>query len=805
MKNLKLNIKNTQLAEALNINKIKKKKKVASKDDTSSKSDKQKTAKKPRARIIPKKEEEKQEKPEKAASEQAVEEIDIPDEVPTVVEEKTPQQEEKVEQEAVEQEVVEAVKEKPEKKPPPTKKETLAKEKEKETEKPKTPQKNKKKTTPQEPGQKSSGFKDFKEFKAARRKEHTRSFDARDKQGLRDLDDERWRKKKSKKALKRTPAEEEVILRPKSLRVRLPITIKDLSQEMKRKSSELVSKLFMQGITLTLNDFLDDETTIQLLGHEFGCEIIIDTSEEERIRITDKSIQEEIQQTPKEKQELRPPVITFMGHVDHGKTSLIDTIRETNVTAQEAGAITQHIGAFKTVTSTGTITILDTPGHEAFTEMRERGATVTDIVVLVIAGDEGMRDQTIEAMNQAKEADVPIVVAINKSDKQNFDPQKVYRELADHELLPESWGGNTITVNCSAVTKEGITELLELIALQAEILELRAAPDSRARGTVLESQMHKGLGAVATVLVQNGTLKMGDAIVLGHYYGRIKTMHDEYGKVVQEAGPSSPVKITGLSGLAEAGNEFIVVHDEKEAKDLADLREEGFKRKTHQLPKKSSLENLMQSKEKNAQKVLPLILRADVQGSLEALKTSLKKIHSKKVRLEFVSEDIGEISESDIELASASKATIIGFHTQIESHAEALIKKTKIIVRMHDVIYHAVDDVKHLMAELLDKVEEEKDTGKAEVKAVFKSSQLGLIAGCIVLEGAMSRNDMIRVMRNGEKIWKGKIASLKRVKEDVKEVQKGLECGILLEGFSDLQVGDTLEGYEIIYHKQKLE
>ncbi|MBI3900524.1 MAG: translation initiation factor IF-2, partial [Chlamydiia bacterium] len=409
-----------------------------------------------------------------------------------------------------------------------------------------------------------------------KKKEELRSFDSRDRQGLRDIDNEAWRKRRAFKprGFKRT----EEIIRPKSLQVRLPITIKDLAQAMKLKSSELISKLLMQGLTLTLNDYLTDETVVQLLGHDFDCQIQIDTTEEKRIRITDETIRQEIGSVSAEKLSLRPPVVAFMGHVDHGKTSLIDSIRKSNRVAGEAGAITQHIGAFQVQTKAGKVTILDTPGHEAFSEMRSRGANVTDIVILVIAGDEGMKAQTDEAMRQAKEANVPILVAINKCDKQTFDPQKVYRELADRELLPEAWGGTIITVNCSAVTGAGISELLEMIALQAEILELRASPSSRARGTILESEMHKGLGAVATVLVQNGTLRKGDAIVFGHFSGRVKTMQDEQGKNVDEAPPSSAVRITGLSELALAGSEFIVVKNEKEARDLAEAREAGYRR-----------------------------------------------------------------------------------------------------------------------------------------------------------------------------------------------------------------------------------
>ena len=639
-----------------------------------------------------------------------------------------------------------------------------------------------------------------KELKLVKKKEQVR-FDSRDRQGLRDIDNEAWRKRRAYKPRKYV---QEEVIRPKNLTIRLPITIKDLSQEMKLKASQLIAKLFMQGITLTLNDYLDDETVVQLLGHEFGCEIKIDTSEQERVQITGQTIREEIEASPLDDRILRSPVVTFMGHVDHGKTSLIDSIRKSNRAAGEAGAITQHIGAFKVKTSAGDVTILDTPGHEAFFEMRSRGANVTDIVVLVVAGDEGIRAQTDEAINQAREANVPILVAINKVDKENFDAQKVYRELADRDLLSESWGGSTITVNCSASSGQGIPELLEMIALQSEILELRANENVRARGTILESEMHKGLGAVATVLVQNGTLRKGDAIVFGHYSGRIKTMQNDHGKAIEEAGPSTPVKITGLSELALAGNEFIVVKNEKEARQLAAARAEGALREYASKPKLGSLEKMMAKKESGEKKILPLILRADVQGSLEALKTSLMKIRSDKARIEIVSADVGEISESDIALAAASKATIVGFHTRIESRADDLIKQKKVAVYTQDVIYHLIDEVKDRMRQLLDKLEEETDTGAAVVKAVFKSSHLGIIAGCQVTEGTIKRQHLVRLIRNDEVIWKGKIASLKRVKEDIKEVNKGFECGILLDGQSDIKEGDTIQAYEITYHEQDL-
>ncbi|MFA5250680.1 MAG: translation initiation factor IF-2, partial [Parachlamydiales bacterium] len=420
----------------------------------------------------------------------------------------------------------------------------------------------------------------------------------------------------------------------------------------------------------------------------------------------------------------------------------------------------------------------------------------------VVAGDEGMREQTMEALNQAKAAKVPIVVAINKSDKQGYDPEKVYRQLADQELLPEAWGGATITVNCSATTKEGLSQLLELLSLQAEILELKALPSSRARGTVLESQMHKGLGPVATILVQNGTLKLNDAIVFGSEYGRVKTMYDQFGKAALEAGPSTPVKITGLSGLAEAGDEFIVVGSEKEAKALAEDRAEGQVRDRLKKSTKGSLEALL--KKQGDKKFLPLIIKADVQGSLEALIAALKKLPSDKVEINLVKAEVGEISESDLMLANASHAQVIGFHTKIEGHAAHLINTLGVKVYLHDIIYHAIDEIKRLMIAQLSKIPVENDTGKAEVKALFKSSLFGTIAGCQVIDGIIKRGQMARILRNDEIIFKGKIASLKRVKEDVKEVLKGLECGILIDNFSDFQEKDLIQTYDITYLEPEL-
>lgn len=651
-------------------------------------------------------------------------------------------------------------------------------------------------------GAKSPRFKEYQDLKPAKRVDGPKAFDTRDRQGLRDNEEEQsWRRRRNKG---QRAVMEPTTIRPTSLQVRLPISIKDLAVEMKLKASQLIEKLFLQGTLHTINDFLDDETTIGLLGHEFGCNISIDTSEEERIRITGKSVREEVALTTSPSLAPRPPVVAFMGHVDHGKTSLIDAIRKSNRVASEAGAITQHIGAFQCHTPVGDITVLDTPGHEAFSAMRARGADVTDIVVLVVAGDEGIRQQTIEAIQHAKAANVTIVVAINKSDKPNFNADNVYRQLAEHELLPESWGGQTITVNCSATTGEGINTLLEMLALQTEILELKADPQARARGRVIESEMHKGMGAIATVLVLNGTLKQGDALVFDQHWGRIKTLRDDLGRSISAAPPSTPVAITGLSGLPEAGQEFIVVPSEREAREIAEKRMLGFQQNRLQQTKRLSMENLVQQAGEGDKKILNLILLADVQGSLEALQVSLKKIHSEKVLINIISTGVGEISESDVQLALTSKAVIIGFHCGIESHAESLLKQTGVQVRLHDVIYHAVDDVKVLMTGLLDRIALETEKGKAEVLEIFKSSQLGSIAGCRVIEGSVARSHHIRVKRADVVIWKGSLSSLKRVKEDVREVSKGLECGIVLQGFRDTQVGDILEAYEVTYIDQQL-
>ena len=652
-------------------------------------------------------------------------------------------------------------------------------------------------------GFKSDASRAPKDTKIKRIEPKRTGFDTRHRSGLQVPEEQHWRKRRPKqKGLLKKPIE---VIRPKELEIRLPISIKDLAHAMKLKASELIEKLFLQGITLRINDFLDDETMVQLLGHDFHCEITIDTKEESRLKITSKSIQEEILETPADQLVTRPPVVAFMGHVDHGKTSLIDSIRKSNLAGAESGAITQHIGAFRCHRENGDIIILDTPGHEAFSLMRKRGVTITDIVIIVVAGDEGIMAQTDEAIKQARDANVPMIIALNKCDKPNFNQDNVYRQLADRELLPEAWGGSIITINCSAATGKGIPELLEMLLLQAEVLELKANPNTRARGTVIESQLHKGFGVMATVLIQNGTLRINDALVFDQIYARVKTMHDEHGKALTVAPPSTPIKITGISDIPEAGCEFIAVKNEKEARKLCEERSSGEKTANLQRVRTEGFEHLMQrQQELSEKKILNLIIRADVQGSVEAIKNSLLNIRTKKVEIHFVAEGVGEISESDIELAAASHAVIIGFHTQVESHAENLIKRTKVVIKKRDIIYQIIDDVKELMLNLLDKVRQETEMGMALVKQVFKVSGQGVIAGCQVADGIIKRNHYAKVYREGHLVWEGKIGSLKRVKEDVKEVIKGLECGILLERFSDVMEGDQIKAYEVTFLQQEL-
>lgn len=806
-KNLKLNVKNAQLAAVLKQNKLKKGRKSSS-DKEAAEGEPEKPKKtivkaKKLAPIVRSKEEPFKEKEEAEKHPPAEETKKITQEEPT-------------------EEIARVVKKQPESAKPPEKvaidnessvKKLPKTEKEKqessaESESSKKEKKKGKKEAKQEKDTSSSGegySPDGKRGKKAvpthRRQAFSRVFDSRDRNRL--AEEESWRRRRFGK--NKTKKTMETVIRPKELTVKIPVQLKDLAAQLKVKAAEVIQKLFKQGLIITINDYLDDPTTIELIGHEFECDITIDTSQEERLQVTGESIEEEISKEDPAKLQKRPPIVTVMGHVDHGKTSIIDAFRKSQLASGEAGAITQHIGAFTCKTDHGGFTVLDTPGHEAFTAIRSRGASATDIVVLVIAGDEGIKPQTEEAIEQAKKAGVPMIIAINKMDKEGFSPDNIYRELSERDILVEAWGGDVISVNCSAKTGEGIASLGEMIALQTDVLELKANPDKRARGVVLESELHKGLGSTATLLVQNGTLRKGDALLFEYEYGRVKTMQDEHSKFLEKALPSTAVSVTGLSGVPLAGQEFLVVESEKEARKIAEARKSENQKLMLRQSRRKNLDTLLeQNAAQKEKKILNIILKADVGGSVEAIKNSLKNIPTDKVDLNFIRTDVGQIAESDIELAEASNAIIVGFHTKVESHAEGMIKQKKIKVFLHDVIYHLIDDVKEHMRSLLDKLRQENDSGEAKVLATFKSSQLGVIAGCQVMSGIVKRGQLARVFRGDEMLWEGTLSSLKRHKDDVKEVKKDLECGIVLHGFSAFAADDVIKTYEITYIEQEL-
>lgn len=486
-----------------------------------------------------------------------------------------------------------------------------------------------------------------------------------------------------------------------------------------------------------------------------------------------------------------------MGHVDHGKTSLLDAIRKTNVVATEAGGITQHIGAYQVEVGKGTITFLDTPGHEAFTAMRARGAQVTDIVILVVAADEGPMPQTIEALNHAKAANVPIIVAINKIDKPGANPDRVKNILAEKGLIPEEWGGTTLYAEVSAKMGKGIQELLDLILIQAEVMELKANPDKLAKGVVIESKLDKGRGPVATVLVQEGTLKVGDPFIVGTYYGRVRSLINDKGKKIDKAGPSTPVEVLGLPGVPDAGEHFIVVSDERKARQIANLREAKLKEKEMAKKAKLSLEEVYERIQQGEIQELNIVLKADVQGSVEAVSEALKRVSTEKVKVNIIHSGVGSISESDVMLAEASNAIIIGFNVKTDLKAQQLAEKNNVDIKIYNIIYDLVDNVKLALEGLLKPILQEVLVGKAEVRQTFHVSKVGTIAGSYVLEGRVMRNDKVKLLRDKQIIFEGKISSLKRFKDDVREVQQGFECGISLDGWNDIKVGDIMEFYEV--------
>jgi len=596
------------------------------------------------------------------------------------------------------------------------------------------------------------------------------------------------RKKESGRREKEIPvpiAETKAI--KKRIKVFETISVGDMAKRMGIKSSELIAKLMSFGVLATVNQALDVDTA-SLVAADFGFEIEQAVTQEQEVL----NLQEQEQggvELP------RPPVVTVMGHVDHGKTSILDAIRKTDVAEGEAGGITQHIGAYYVQAPSGDIVFVDTPGHAAFTEMRSRGAKVTDIVVLVVAADDGVMDQTKEAIAHAKAAEVPLVVAINKIDKDNANPDRVKRELGDFGLIPEDWGGDTIYCETSAKKNIGIDELLENIQLQAEILELKADPQRKARGTVIEAQLHKGRGPVATVLVQEGTLQAGDYFVAGMYSGKVRSLTNDRGIQVEKAGPSVPVEVQGLSGVPQAGDEFIVVTDEKMAKSVSESRQ--LKAREHELAaaSKVSLDNLFEKMAEQNLKELRVVLRSDVQGTLEAFGQAAEKLSTDEIRVRVLHEGTGSITENDVHLAAASDAIIIGFNVRPSVKVKELAEQERVDIRFYDVIYHALEDIQKAMVGMLEPTFEEKVIGTAEVRQTFQVPKVGTVAGCSVIDGKIERNARIRVLRDGVVVYTGNIASLRRFKDDVKEVLTGYECGIGVENFNDIKVGDQLEAF----------
>ncbi len=601
-------------------------------------------------------------------------------------------------------------------------------------------------------------------------------------------------KKKEKPAPVVKEPEEETI---KTLILPDVLTIKELGDKMKVQPAVIVKKLFMQGVIVTINQEIEFEKAEEI-ALEFNCIC----EREEKVDV----IAELLKETEENEDDLlpRPPVVCVMGHVDHGKTSLLDAIRQTNVTSRESGGITQHIGAYTVEINGQQITFLDTPGHEAFTAMRMRGAKSTDIAILVVAADDGVMPQTIEAINHAKAAGIEIIVAINKIDKPSANIERVKQELTEHELIAEDWGGSTIFCPVSAHTKEGIDNLLEMILLAAEMHELKANPNRKARGIVIEAQLDKGKGPVATILVQKGTLKVGDTVAAGSCYGKIRAMMDDKGRKVREALPSTPVEILGLNDVPNAGEILIATQNDKEARNFAEtFIREGRVKLLEDTKAKMSLDDLFTQIKAGNVKELGIIVKADVQGSVEAVKQSLLKLSNEEVVIKIIHGGVGNINESDVILASASNAIIIGFNVKPDNQARDIAEREKVDMRLYKVIYNAIEDVEAAMKGMLDPIFEEQVVGHAVVRQTYKASGVGTIAGAYVLDGKITKNSKIRLTRDGEQIFDGPLASLKRFKDDVKEVKEGYECGLVFEKFNDVKEEDTIEAYEIVEVERK--
>jgi translation initiation factor IF-2 len=594
-----------------------------------------------------------------------------------------------------------------------------------------------------------------------------------------------------RKLVLKTPRKTEITV-PKPIkriiRIAEVISVGDLAKRMGVKGGDLIKKLMDIGVMVNINQMIDADVA-SLAASEFGYEV-------ERVSIERQELLERKEDRP-EDLVLRPPVVTIMGHVDHGKTMLLDAIRKTNVVEGEAGGITQHIGAYDVQLENGHVAFIDTPGHEAFTAMRARGAQVTDVVVLVVAADDGVMPQTKEAIDHAKAANVPILVAINKIDKPNANPEKVRKELSEYGLIPEQWGGSTLFAEISAKQKIGIKELLELILLQAEILELKANPDKPARGIVIEAKLDKGRGPVATVLVQEGTLKTGDAFIAGSHYGRVRAMLNDKGQKIEKAGPSAPVEVLGFADVPDAGEAFIAVADERMAKQVSLYRQEKLRAKELSKLSKVSLEELYEKIKKGEIKELNVIIKADVQGSIEAMKEALKKLSNDEVKVNIIHDGVGGITETDVNLASASNAIIIGFNVRPVPKAQLLSEQEKVDLRVYSIIYDAISDIRRALEGLLEPTYKEHLLGRAQVIQLFNLRKVGTIAGSLITDGKVVRGSHARLLRDNVVVYDGRISSLRRFKDDMKECAQGLECGIWMENFNDVKLGDIIESYEM--------
>ncbi|MBJ6365694.1 translation initiation factor IF-2 [Staphylococcus hominis] len=597
--------------------------------------------------------------------------------------------------------------------------------------------------------------------------------------------------KNNKKGKNNKPAAEPKEM-PSKITYEEGITVGELADKLNIESSDIIKKLFLLGIVANINQSLDEET-LELIADDYGVEI------EKEVVVNEEDLTTYFDDEEDDPDAIeRPAVVTIMGHVDHGKTTLLDSIRNTKVTAGEAGGITQHIGAYQIENNGKKITFLDTPGHAAFTTMRARGAQVTDITILVVAADDGVMPQTIEAINHAKEADVPTIVAVNKVDKPTANPDRVMQELTEYGLIPEDWGGDTIFVPLSALNGDGIDDLLEMIGLVAEVQELKANPDKQAVGTVIEAELDKSRGPAASLLVQNGTLHVGDSIVVGNTYGRVRAMVNDLGQRIKTAGPSTPVEITGINDVPQAGDRFVIFKDEKQARRIGEARHEANVIQQRQESKNVSLDNLFEQMKQGEMKDLNVIIKGDVQGSVEALAASLMKIDVEGVNVRIIHTAVGAINESDVTLANASNGIIVGFNVRPDAGAKRAAEAENVDMRLHRVIYNVIEEIESAMKGLLDPEFEEQVIGQAEVRQTFKVSKVGTIAGSYVTEGKITRNAGVRVIRDGIVQFEGELDTLKRFKDDAKEVSQGYECGITIANFNDIKEGDIIEAFEMV-------